>query len=151
MHDLSFSRAGCWRTAQQRKPAPPVPDTGVHHTSVVDETAKLGRELRVGLEAIVGDGVVLQAGVRINAGASIGDGSVLHANAVVRERRRLGRGVILNQNVSIGADGFGVPAGGGRQALGEVAASEHRHSPRRCGDRRQLLRGPRRVRDEGRG
>ena len=50
-----------------RKPAPPVTDTGAHDTAVVDETEKLGREVRVGPEAIVGDGVILNQNVSIGA------------------------------------------------------------------------------------
>ena len=71
-----------------RKPAPPVTDTGAHDTAVVDETEKLGREVRVGPHVSVGPEAIV------------------------------GDGVILNQSVSIGADGFGYqPAADGKRLV----------------------------------
>jgi UDP-3-O-[3-hydroxymyristoyl] glucosamine N-acyltransferase len=93
-------------------PAPP-PDPGCHPTAVVHAGATIGQDVHLGPhvsiddEAIIGDRVVLHAGVRVYAGSAIGDDSILHANAVIRERCRLGRRVVLHPNVTIGADGFG--------------------------------------------
>jgi len=100
-----------------------VPEEGVHAMAWVDETAVLGRGVRIGphvsvdREAVVGAGVVLHAGVRLYARVEVGSGSVLHANCVVRQGCRLGRDVILHQNVSIGADGFGYRPGPGGRGL----------------------------------
>jgi len=91
----------------------PTPAVGVHPSAVIDPTAVIGRQVRIGphvsvdAQANIADGVVLHAGVRIYPGVTIGAGSVLHANTVVRHGCQIGRGVILHQNVSIGADGFG--------------------------------------------
>jgi UDP-3-O-[3-hydroxymyristoyl] glucosamine N-acyltransferase len=89
------------------------PPVGVHPSAVVDKSAVLGLDVRIGAHVSIergcriGNGVVLHAGVRLYGEVTIGDGTVLHANVVVRDRCRIGRRAILHQNVSIGADGFG--------------------------------------------
>jgi len=94
-------------------PPLPVPDLGVHPTAVVDPTATLGRDVRIGPHVVVqagaaiGDRCVLMAGVFIGAQTALGPDCFLWPNVTVRERCRLGQRVILHPGVVIGADGFG--------------------------------------------
>ena len=95
------------------QPPESLPDLGAHATAVIDQTAHVGDDVRigphvsVGARANIGDRCVLHAGVRLYADVSLGRDCVLHSNVVVRARSRLGDRVVLHQGVSIGADGFG--------------------------------------------
>jgi UDP-3-O-[3-hydroxymyristoyl] glucosamine N-acyltransferase len=105
---------------------PPAPRVGIHPTAWVDDSVRMGTDVRIGPHvsvderSIIGDRVVLHAGVRIYADVEIGDDCVVHANTVIRERCRLGRRVILHPNVSIGADGFGYQRAPGGDGLVKV-------------------------------
>jgi UDP-3-O-[3-hydroxymyristoyl] glucosamine N-acyltransferase len=95
------------------QPPESIPDIGAHASAVIDESSRVGRDVRigphvsVGARAIIGDRCVLHAGARLYADVSIGPDCVIHSNVVIRERSTLGSRVILHQGVSIGADGFG--------------------------------------------
>ena len=106
--------------------APPaeLPAVGVHPSAVVDPSARLGAQVRigpgavVGRETVLGDGCVLHAGAVLGARVTLGAGCVLHANAVVRDRCTLGRGVTLHPGAVIGSEGFGYrPAADGRSLV----------------------------------
>lgn len=106
------------------EPPAPQPEPGVHASAIVHSEATLGKDVRIGphvtvdARAIVGDRVVLHAGVRLYSDTSVGDDSILHSNVVVRERCRLGARVLIHSNASIGSDGFGfVPAPDGSGVL----------------------------------
>jgi UDP-3-O-[3-hydroxymyristoyl] glucosamine N-acyltransferase len=94
-------------------PPVPVPPNGVHPSALIAETATIGEHCRIGPNcvvkpgAMIGDNVVLHAGVTIYDDAVIGSGCELWTNAVVRERCTLGDRTILHPGVVIGADGFG--------------------------------------------
>jgi len=94
-------------------PPPAQPEVGVHRSAVIDETAtiaadaRIGPHVSVGAGARIGSGAVLHAGVRIDSQVTIGEGSVIHSNTVIRERCTVGRDVILHPGVVIGSDGFG--------------------------------------------
>ena len=95
--------------------APPVPQPalGVHPTAVVAESARLGRDVRLGPHVVVGAGArigdrsVLHAGVYVGDASTLGSDCVLWPGVVVRERCTLGNRVTLHPNVTVGADGFG--------------------------------------------
>lgn len=86
---------------------------GVHPTSVVHPTAKIGKNVHLGPYVVVdedveiGDDAVLLAHVVIYRGAKIGRNFFAHAHAVVREFCQLGDNVLLQNGVVIGCDGFG--------------------------------------------
>ena len=95
------------------EPSPdPVPP-GIHPTAVIDPTAALGHEVRVGAHAVVGPGcqlgdhVMLGHGVVLGEGVTIGPESLLHHRVTVRERCRIGARVIVQSGAVIGSDGFG--------------------------------------------
>ncbi len=101
-------------------PPLPVPDLGVHPTAVVDPTASLGQEVRIGphvviqAHASIGDRCILMANVFIGAATTIGEDCLFWPSVTVRERCRLGRRVILHPGVVVGADGFGYRFAEGR-------------------------------------
>ena len=86
---------------------------GVHATAVVSPRATLGRGVALGPhvvvedEAVIGDGVVLYAGVYVGARARIGGQTLIYPNVVIREDAVIGRRVIIHGGTVIGADGFG--------------------------------------------
>jgi UDP-3-O-[3-hydroxymyristoyl] glucosamine N-acyltransferase len=86
---------------------------GVHATSVVHPTAKIGRGAHIGPYVAVDENVeigadaVLLAHVVIYRGVKIGNGFFAHAHAVVRENCRVGNNVLLQNGVVVGSDGFG--------------------------------------------
>jgi UDP-3-O-[3-hydroxymyristoyl] glucosamine N-acyltransferase len=92
---------------------PPRYPIGIHSTSVVHPSAKIGKHASIGPYAVVEEDVeigshcVLLPHVVIYRGARIGDNFFAHAHAVVREYCRLGDNVILQNGAVIGADGFG--------------------------------------------
>jgi UDP-3-O-[3-hydroxymyristoyl] glucosamine N-acyltransferase len=92
-----------------RDPLPP----GIHPTAVVDPTAVLGTDVRIGPLAVIGeacrigDGTSLMQGTVLCAGASVGPGSLLYPNVTVREGCVLGARVIVHSGTVIGSDGFG--------------------------------------------
>ena len=86
---------------------------GMHHTAVVDASARLGSGAHIGPYVVVGENVeiganaVLLAHVVIYRGVTIGNNFFAHAHSVVRENCRIGNNVLLQNGVVIGGDGFG--------------------------------------------
>ncbi|MSR29047.1 MAG: UDP-3-O-(3-hydroxymyristoyl)glucosamine N-acyltransferase [Phycisphaerales bacterium] len=101
-----------------------LPEVGVHSSAVVEASATVGIDARIGALVFIGKGasigarVVLHPGARIYPGVTIGEGTVIHANAVVRERCVIGRNVIIHAGAVIGTDGFGYrPAPDGKSLV----------------------------------
>jgi len=94
-------------------PVPVVAPAGVHATAVIDPTATIGPNTRIGAfvtvgpGSTIGDDVVILSHVTIGAGVVIGDECLLYSGVRLGDRNLLGSGCILHHNVSIGADGFG--------------------------------------------
>ncbi len=88
-----------------------VPD-GIHRSAVVDPSAQLHSDVRIGPHCSVGPGATLGAGTRLVAGVTVGAEAVLgrdcllHAGTRVGDRFVLGDRVILQPNAVIGGDGF---------------------------------------------
>lgn len=86
---------------------------GIHRSAVIDETAKIGANCRIGACVVVdkncqiGENVTLYPGVVIGRNVQVGYNTVLHANVVLRERVRIGNNVIIHSGAVIGSDGFG--------------------------------------------
>jgi UDP-3-O-[3-hydroxymyristoyl] glucosamine N-acyltransferase len=102
------------RTVLEKFAAPiPRPAVGVHPSAIVADSAKIGRAVAIGPQvvidegAVIGDRVVLHAGVFIGADSRLGAECELWNGVVVRERCTLGSRVVVHPNTSIGADGFG--------------------------------------------
>ncbi|MFT7667894.1 MAG: UDP-3-O-[3-hydroxymyristoyl] glucosamine N-acyltransferase [Planctomycetota bacterium] len=88
-------------------------EVGVHPSSVVHPSARLGEKVSigplcsVGEGAELGDGVVLHAGVKVADRVRIGADTVLHANVVLYSRVELGERCSVHSGTVIGSDGFG--------------------------------------------
>jgi len=104
--------------------APKSPDLGIidiHPTAVVDETATVASDVKIGAGCYVGKnvklgkGVILYPNVSVFDDSDIGENTVVWSGTVIRERSIIGSRCIFHLNVSIGADGFGYrPSDDGR-------------------------------------
>ena len=103
--------------------APPttLPAVGAHASAVIDASAIIGKDARIGALVSVGAGshignsCVLHAGARIATNVTLGEGCVIHSNAFIDERCVLGARVIIHASAVIGGDGFGYrPAADGK-------------------------------------
>jgi UDP-3-O-[3-hydroxymyristoyl] glucosamine N-acyltransferase len=104
---LDFARAiELFHPAQQFAP-------GVHATSFVAKSAKIGAGAHVGPYCFVDENVeigrnaVLHSFVTIYRDAKIGDDFFAHSHACVREACRIGNRVLLQNGVVVGSDGYG--------------------------------------------
>lgn len=92
---------------------PPRYAPGIHPTTIIANTAKVGEGSHIGPycyideQVEIGRNAVLHSFVNIYRGAKIGDEFFAHAHAVVREFCRIGQRVTLQNGVVIGGDGFG--------------------------------------------
>ena len=93
-------------------PEDPLPP-GIHPTAVINSSAHIGKDVRVGALAVigersrVGDGVRVMQGTVIGRDVVIGADSLIYANVTVREGCQIGRRVIIHSGTVIGSDGFG--------------------------------------------
>jgi UDP-3-O-[3-hydroxymyristoyl] glucosamine N-acyltransferase len=91
---------------------PPFVAPGVHAFAVIDPTATLAENVRigpccwVGPNAKIGSGTHLVAHVSVGAEVVIGRNSLLHAGVRVGDYCQIGSRVILQPNATIGGDGF---------------------------------------------
>jgi UDP-3-O-[3-hydroxymyristoyl] glucosamine N-acyltransferase len=118
---VDYVDAAVIRVLEALAPPAVLPQLGIHPSAVVEPTATLGENVRVGPlcyvggHSRIGDGAVLHANVMVLDECSIGAGTVLWSGVVIRERCSIGPRCILHPNTSIGADGFGYrPAPDGR-------------------------------------
>lgn len=92
---------------------------GRHASAVVDPSAVLAGDVRmgpnvtVGPRAKIGSGCVLCANASVGADVVIGDDTILFDGAVIRSGSRLGSRVRIGPNSVIGWDGFGFYFAGG--------------------------------------
>lgn len=111
---LAFAKAAAWL----REPESIA--RGVHPTSVIDASAKLAANARVGPYAVIEAGAVIGAHTEIGAfcfvgkGASIGESCRLYPRVTLYAGARIGNGVTLHSGAVIGGDGFGYVYGEGR-------------------------------------
>jgi UDP-3-O-[3-hydroxymyristoyl] glucosamine N-acyltransferase len=93
----------------------PTPDhhLGVHPSSVVHSTAKLGLGVSVGPHCSIGAGVTigtrtkLGAGVQVSPGVIVGADCMIHANVCIYPHVSVGDRVIVHAGAVLGSDGFG--------------------------------------------
>ncbi len=91
---------------------PPVVNSGVHQSAVVDATAKLGENVQIGPnvvishDAVIGDNTKILANSYVGGGAVLGKNCLIHPGVNIGDRVKLGNDVILHHGVSLGADGF---------------------------------------------
>jgi UDP-3-O-[3-hydroxymyristoyl] glucosamine N-acyltransferase len=90
----------------------------VHASSVVAESAKLGRDVSVGPNAVIDDRAVVGDNTSIGANCYVGKDAVIGCscrispNVTIYSRTKIGDKVIIHAGTVLGADGFGyVPKG----------------------------------------
>jgi UDP-3-O-[3-hydroxymyristoyl] glucosamine N-acyltransferase len=98
--------------AKFHPPRPPLPP-GIHSTAVIDATATLGADVRIGPHAVIGahcsigDRTMIAACTVVGDDVQIGGECILYSNVTVREGCRIGERCILQPGAVIGSDGFG--------------------------------------------
>jgi len=86
---------------------------GIHPTSVVHHTAKIGKNVSIGPHAVIdrevtiGDNTIISPHVSIGPETVIGQDCYIHPNVVIREGCALHNRVILQPGVVIGGCGYG--------------------------------------------
>ena len=86
---------------------------GVHHTAVVGDGVRLGRDVSLGPYSVIGEGAVLGdrvtvgAHVVLGAGVRVGDDSLLFPAVTLYSGALLGRRVTVHAGARLGSDGFG--------------------------------------------
>ena len=119
---------------QELFPRPPHSQPGIHPTAIVDPSAALAADVRVGPFCYIGPGVeigqgtIVLAHVTIAANARLGRRCLVYPGARIGERVVIGERVIIHHNASLGADGFSfvTPEDSNvdsAKALGEIRAS----------------------------
>ena len=94
-------------------PSTPVFKTDIHPTSIIDETATIGKGTKIGPNCYIGPNVkigencLIYPNVTILDESTIGNNTTLWSGTVIRERCHIGYNCILHPNCTIGADGFG--------------------------------------------
>src|SRR5574344_2668249 len=90
----------------------PITELGVHPTSVVATSAKLGKNVSIGPNvvisenAIIGDNTKIMANCFIGDNVTVGNDCFFHPSCNIGARVKVGSNVILHHGVSLGADGF---------------------------------------------
>ncbi|MFL2800739.1 MAG: UDP-3-O-(3-hydroxymyristoyl)glucosamine N-acyltransferase [Paracoccaceae bacterium] len=91
---------------------PPKVLKGVSPSAIVDETAKIGKNVNigpftyVGANCVIGDNVNIFSNVTIMNNVTIDNATVLYSGVRVFENVKIGKNVICSANVVIGSDGF---------------------------------------------
>jgi len=86
---------------------------GIHASAVIDPTAELGANLRIGAGVVIdrgcriGDDTMIGAGSVLMADVQVGSASILYPNVTIREDSEIGERCILHSGAVIGTDGFG--------------------------------------------
>jgi UDP-3-O-[3-hydroxymyristoyl] glucosamine N-acyltransferase len=86
---------------------------GIHHTAVIDPSARIGVNASIGGCVVIGADVEIEENctlmpqVVIYHGVKIGKNFFAHAHVSIRENCEIGDNVLLHNGVVIGSDGFG--------------------------------------------
>ena len=92
---------------------PPRLAVGIHGSSIISKSAKIGKESTIGPfcfiddDVKIGDRAIIHPHVTIYKGADIGDDFTCYSNVAIREFTQIGNRVVLQNGVVVGADGFG--------------------------------------------
>ncbi|MDQ3797811.1 MAG: UDP-3-O-(3-hydroxymyristoyl)glucosamine N-acyltransferase [Acidobacteriota bacterium] len=93
----------------------PEPETVsfIHPKAFVSETARIGENVEIQANAVVGENCVIERGTKIFPNATvydnvkIGENCRIHSGVSIRENSEIGDNVIIHNNTTIGSDGFG--------------------------------------------
>ena len=99
----------------------------VHASAVVDETARLGRDVHIGAHVVIeggvliGDRTVVLPGTCILRHSRLGADCTIYPNVVIREYTEIGDRVILHAGAVLGSDGFGfIPEGATQMKVPQI-------------------------------
>jgi len=111
-----FPLAALNRIIEELGLVPPPHAPGIHPTAIIDPEAKLGRDLHIGANAIIGKArigarTVLRTRVVIEDGVEIGDDCFIEPGAVVHAGAHLGHRVRVGANAVLSRPGFGYAPG----------------------------------------
>jgi len=87
--------------------------TGIDQSAYIHPTAKIGNNVALGKNVVIGSDCVIGNNVKIFHNtvildeAEIGDNSIIYQNVSIREECKLGKNVIIHAGAVIGSDGFG--------------------------------------------
>ena len=87
-------------------------EPGVHATSIVDASVKIGNNVSIGPFTIIGsevqikDNVTIDSHVLIGNNVSIGNNALIHSGVRIGSKVLIGNGFICHSNSIIGSDGF---------------------------------------------
>ena len=93
-------------------PKPFTLPVGIHPSAIIDQSASLGKDVRIGPlvyigpEAVIGDRTEVQAGSIIGSKVQIGVDCLIHPRVCLQENSKIGNKVIIQGGAVIGADGF---------------------------------------------
>ena len=85
---------------------------GIHPTAIIEDGAKIGKNVTIGAYSYVctgteiGDGSIIHPQVYIGPHVVIGDDALIYSGVCIGKRVRIGKRSIIHFNASIGADGF---------------------------------------------
>ncbi|MFT4544022.1 MAG: UDP-3-O-[3-hydroxymyristoyl] glucosamine N-acyltransferase [Bacteroidia bacterium] len=89
------------------------PKAGIHSSSVISESATIGKNVSIGAGAVieddvvVGDDAIIGANVVLERKVKVGNGCKLHSGSRVLHDCVIGNNCTLHAGVTIGSDGFG--------------------------------------------
>jgi UDP-3-O-[3-hydroxymyristoyl] glucosamine N-acyltransferase len=103
------------RVMREMYPTPQI-DGGINPHAYVADDAIMGEGVRIDAGATIAKGVELGAGVWIKAGVSIGEGCVIGADTIIDQNAviayaLIGSGCQIGFGVAIGSSGFGIDQG----------------------------------------
>lgn len=99
--------------AAQLLQAPNGREPGIHPSAIVHDSARLGKDISVGVYAVIhenasiGDRTWIGAGVVIEKDVSIGEECEIRPNVTIYSGTQIGNRVILHAGAVLGSDGFG--------------------------------------------
>ena len=104
--------------AAERIVSRPAPFDGISDRAVIDATARIGRNVRIGSLAFIGahvqidDDAVIYPHAAVYEGVAIGRGCVIHSHVTIYQECRLGERVTIHAGSVVGGDGFGYASDG---------------------------------------
>jgi UDP-3-O-[3-hydroxymyristoyl] glucosamine N-acyltransferase len=133
---------------------PPYTHDGIHPTALVDPSATIGNDVRIGAYCVIeknvriGDRTVLGHHVVVERDSAVGDDCLLYSQVTLGRKTIVGDRVIFHSGVVLGSDGFGFAESGGEyhkiQQLGWVEiGNDVEIGANTCVDRGAL--GPTRI------
>jgi UDP-3-O-[3-hydroxymyristoyl] glucosamine N-acyltransferase len=93
---------------------------GIHPSSIIDPTAKMGQRVSIQPCAVIeagveiGDDTVVGAGTYIGHETTLGPNCMIYPRVTIRERTKIGARVVIHSGAVVGADGFGFEPAHGR-------------------------------------